>query len=228
MGDIRHRLVHILAAAIQSVFVIMGFPETFLRPCAMALDKWKLLSINPILISFGLLWNTRNMTVGITPDYRRETIHLLKNTWHKGRRSFDLPGLEQLIGKVGRIGQGYRPIYHLMPMIYASDAYALRENGNFLYSTSKAYRKDIKKAKQKPRNEEYARETIVAIGQTARQVHACGNKYRMPASLTEEITFLRKILMDTSIALCTPLAHIVPRDPTWTGVADSCKRSGGG
>ena len=150
MGDIRRRLVHTLAAAIQSVFVIMGFPETFLQPCTMALDKWKLLSINPILIVLGLLWNTRNMTVGITPDYRKETIHLLRNTWHEGRRSFDLPGLEQLIGKVGRIGQGYRPIYHLMTMMYALVAYALRENGDFLYSASKAYRKDIKRAKQRP------------------------------------------------------------------------------
>ena len=50
----------------------------------------------------------------------------------------------------------------------------------------------------------------------------------MPATLTKEISFMQKILMDMSITLCTPLAHIVPRDPTWTGAADSCKKSGGG
>ena len=147
IGDVRRRLPYTLAAAIQSVFIIMGFPEIFLRPCAIALDRWKLLSINPILILLGLLWNTRNMIVKIIPDYRKETIYLLTNTWHEGRQSFDLSGLEELIGKVGRIGQGYRLIYHLMPMMYASVTYALRENGYFLYSTSKAYRKDIKRAK---------------------------------------------------------------------------------
>ena len=168
------------------------------------------------------------MTVGITPDYRKETIHLLKNTWHKGRRSFHLPGLEQLIGKVVRIGQGYRSIYHLMPMMYASVAYALRENGDFLYSTSKAYRKDVKKAKQKPATKEDETEINFAIGQTARQVHACRQKYPMPASLTEDIMLLRKILIGTGITVCMPLAHIVPRDSTWIGAADSCKRSGGG
>ena len=228
MGDVERRLPFTLAAAIQSIFIIMGFPEIFLRPCAMALDKWKLLSINPILILLGLLWNTRTMTVGITPDYRKETIYLLTKTWHEGRQSFDLPGLEELIGKVGRIGQGFRPIYHLMPMMYASVAYALRENGSFLYSTSKAYRKDIKRAKQRPETKDDEREINFAIGQTARQVHSCQQKYRIPASLTEEISFLRKILLDNSISLCTPLAHIVPRDPTWTGAADSCKHSGGG
>ena len=82
MGDIRRRLVHTLVAAIQSVFIIMGFPETFLRPCAMALDKWKLLSVNHTLVFLGLLWNTRTMTVGITDDYRKDAIHLLNNTWH--------------------------------------------------------------------------------------------------------------------------------------------------
>ena len=109
-----------------------------------------------------------------------------------------------------------------------SVAYALRKNGTFLYSTSRAYRKDVKKAKQRPRHEEDAREINFAICQTARQVHACENQYRMPATLTEEISFMRKILMDMSITLCTPLAHIVPRNPTWTGAANSCKRSGKG
>ena len=107
MGDIRRRLVHTLAAAIQSVFIIMGFPETFLRPCAMALDKWKLLSVNHILILLGRLWNTRTMTVGITDDYRNDAIHLLNTIWHEGRRSFDVRELERLIGKLGRIGQAY-------------------------------------------------------------------------------------------------------------------------
>ena len=135
MGCIRRRLVHTLAAAIRSVFIIMGFPETFLRPYAMALDKWKLLSVNHTLIILGLLWNTRTMTVGITADYRKDAIHLLKNTWHEGRRSLDHRELERLIGKLGRIGQAYRPIDQ-MPMMYASVVYALRENGSFLCSTS--------------------------------------------------------------------------------------------
>ena len=124
MGDIRRRLVHTLAAAIQSVFIIMGFPETFLRPYAMALDKWKLLSVNHTLILLGLLWNARTIKVGITADERKDAIHLLNTTWHVGRRSFDVRELERLIGKLGRIGQAYRPIYHLMPMMYASVAWA--------------------------------------------------------------------------------------------------------
>ena len=79
-----------------------------------------------------------------------------------------------------------------MPMMYASVAYALRENESFLYSTSGAYRQNVKKSKQRPRHEEDAREINFAIGQTARKVHACKNQYCMPASLTEEISFMQK------------------------------------
>ena len=81
--------------------------------------------------------------------------------------------------------------------MYVSVAYALRKNGTFLYSTSRAYREDVKKAKQKtPKHEEDAGEINFAICQTARQVYACENQYRMPATLTEEISFMQKILIE--------------------------------
>ena len=64
------------------------------------------------------------MTVGITPEYRAETVHLLKTTWNKGRESFDVQELEKLVGKLGRIGQAYQPVYHLMPTMYALVAFA--------------------------------------------------------------------------------------------------------
>ena len=161
------------------------------------------------------------MTVGTTPTFRRETIELLQNTWHEGREAFTVSEMEELVGKLGRIGQAYRPIYHLMPMMYASVAYGLRENDAFLISTSKQYRKMIKKAKHKPEHHEDAREIRFAIGQAARLVHASKRKYRMPKSLKEEIEFMRRLLMDESIELSTPFGHIVTRDPQWQQAAGS-------
>ena len=60
------------------------------------------------------------MTVGVTDVYRQEVTDLLVNTWHDGRQAFYVSELEKLVGKLGRLEQAYRPIYHLMPHLYAS------------------------------------------------------------------------------------------------------------
>jgi len=228
MADTRRRLPQTLAAAIEAIFVIMGQPNLALRKCAVAMDKWLKLEVHAVQVLLGLLWNTRDMTVGTTPMFRSETCELLQSAWHEGREAFTVSEMEELVGKLGRIGQAYRPIYHLMPMMYASVAFGLRENDAFLMSTNKDYRKMIKRAKNRPEHQEDAREINFAIGQAARMVHASRRKYRMPKSLKEEIAFMRRLLMDETIELSTPIGHIVPRDPRWEQAADSCKRSGGG
>ena len=133
-----------------------------------------------------------------------------------------------VVGKLGRIDQGYQPIYHLIPMLYASVAFALRENNKFLILTSSAYRKLIEKAKRKARREEDNREINFAVGQAVKKAPSCKRKYRIVLSMREEIQFLRKILTDDTVTLATSLGHIVPRNHKWEQAADSCKRSRGG
>ena len=132
MANIRHRMSQTLAAVVEAMVVIMSLPKLALCPCAIALDKWLLLEVHVVQILLGLLWNTRDVTVSITPEFRIETVHLIQYTWHDGRESFEIRKLELLVGKLGRIGYAYRPIYHLVPMMYASVASALCENHDFL------------------------------------------------------------------------------------------------
>ena len=73
-----------LAAAADAIFTVMGVPMTHLRQCAVALDKWKLLVVSHCLIILGLVFDTRKMTVGVTPEYRREVLHLLDSHWVNG------------------------------------------------------------------------------------------------------------------------------------------------
>ena len=81
------------------------------------------------------------------------------------------------------------PIFHMMQSLYASGAFALRENDGFLYSTHKRYRKLIKKSNCKPKYDDDTREICFAIGQAARKVHACNRTYRIPLLMKEEIDF---------------------------------------
>ena len=50
----------------------------------------------------------------------------------------------------------------------------------------------------------------------------------MPASLKQEIAFVKQILADTNICLSTPIAHIVKREWEFDTSADACKQAGGG
>ena len=104
-----------------------------------------------------------------------------------------------MVGKLGCIGQGCWPIYDLMPILYASVAFGVRQNDEFLHSMSKAYRKLIKLAKSKPKNSEDTCEITFAMGQADRKAHACERIYRIPESMKEEIAFNLAMLIDTSI-----------------------------
>ena len=77
----------------------MGAPVLFLRPCSLALDKWKLLYIHAVQTPLSLAWSNCDTVVGITPEYRAEIVHLIKTKWHKEQELFDVQKLEKLVGK---------------------------------------------------------------------------------------------------------------------------------
>ena len=228
MADTRPRMRQTLASAIEAIFTVMGVPCTRLRACAIAIDKWSQLVIAHCVILLGLVFNTQTMTVGITDEYRASVSDLLENTWHEKRESFTIKEIELLVGKLGRIAQAYRPIYHLMPQLYASVAYALRENEFYLAATSKKFRKMLKRMKMKASNLDDQREINFALRIVAKMTHAAEETYRMPPTLILEIALITQIIQDLSIRLETPIAHIVPRDATYAAAADACKRCGGG
>ncbi len=158
--------------------------------------------------------NTREMTVSILDEFRREVLALLTATWHCCRESFTVKELKLLVGKLGCIAQAYRPFYFFMSHLYSSLAFALRENQAFLINTSKRFHALIKKTKQDGIHCVAAdeREINFALSQSANKVHSCPTKYRILPSLREEIKYISGILADTDISLHTPIVIIVPRD----------------
>ena len=234
IADTRSRMKFSLAAGIESIFSVLGWPFIVLRQCALSIEKWKQLIICHQLVLLGLLFNTREMTVSITDEYRAEVLELMEKTWHDDRGAFTVPEIEKLIGKLGRIGQAFRPIYLLMPHLYSSVAYALRENGSYLIRTSAEFRSLVKRAKEPALGpavanaEQDLREIRFAIRQVAKEQHSCKERYTMPVSLKQELQMIKQVLRDGSIKLSTPLAHIVPRHHNFVTACDACKFGGGG
>ena len=62
----------VLAAMIESIFIVMGEPEEELRQCPLAMDKWRDLVIGPRQTVLGLIIDTNRMTVSIPLKYRTE------------------------------------------------------------------------------------------------------------------------------------------------------------
>ena len=228
MADTTNNMKYTLAAAIESIYTILGFPSLDIRPSAIAIDKWTTLSLGTSQVLLGLKFDSRAMTVGITPKFRADTLSLLKSSWHQARQSFSIHEMEVTVGKLGRIGQSFRPLYHLMPHLYASVAYALRQNKSYLSNTSKEFRELVRRAKISPSTDDDKRDVSFALQKSAQLLHKVDERYRIPVSLREELDYITALLADKSIQLTTQIAHIVPREYSFEAAADSCKFAGGG
>ena len=187
MADIRCLMPMTLAAGGEGFFTVMGFPRLWLRQSAVAMEKWKLLLISHCLILLGFLFNTQKMTIGITDEFCRDVLHLLDTTWHCERQAFTAKEIEMLVGKLNHIGQAYWPLYHLMPHLYASLAYALRNNEDFLITSIRRFRKMVKAAKKEFTMADDQCEINVAIAGIAKMTHSTNVKYRMPERLEKEL-----------------------------------------
>jgi hypothetical protein len=63
----------------------------------------------------------------------------------------------------------------------------------------------------------------------ARMVHHAKFKFNINKMMCQEIDFFRKkLLLDSDIKWETPIAHIIPRMPTFTSFGDSCLKGAGG
>ena len=68
--EICRRLMQMaLTALIEAIFVIMGNPDTAIRQCPLAMDKWVDMVAGPIQTMLGLVINTNELTVKIPGPY---------------------------------------------------------------------------------------------------------------------------------------------------------------
>ncbi len=59
----------VLAAAIKTIFVVMWEPDTAVRQCPLAMDKWSEMVIRLTQTMLGLIINTNKLTLSISYKY---------------------------------------------------------------------------------------------------------------------------------------------------------------
>jgi hypothetical protein len=232
LGLSRRQMELKLAALIEAIFVIMGAPDTRVRQCPLAMDKWVDLVVAPRQRMLGLIVDTNTMTVGIPPDYVAEVLDLINTTWHPHRRRFTVGEAQRLTGKLGHLAEGANWVFHLLTHLYASIAYALSENKRLLSDTSPEFRNiclSLKTGSFPCSVKDQVKHINFAMKRAAHLVHHAKFQYNINKTMRQEIEFFReKLFPESGIAWETPIAHIIPRTPTFTSFGDSCLEGAGG
>ena len=221
-----------LAALLEAIFVVMGAPNELVRQCPVALDKWISLIISPRQVMLGLVIDTNALTVGIPEEYIQEVRLLLHTTWHVHRKRFTVKEAQELTGKLGHLAEGATWIFHLLTHLYASIAYALSENKRLLQDSSAEFRtlvSSLKTGRFACSVKDQVRHTSFALKRSAKLVHHARYQYNINKTMRQEIEFFREQLAPTSeVRWEAPIAHIIPRMPTFTTFGDSCLEGAGG
>ena len=72
-----------LATLIKAIFVVMGEPDTTIRQCLLAQDKWVEMVAGPVQTMLGLNLDTNQLTVAIPSSYVGNICDIINATWHK-------------------------------------------------------------------------------------------------------------------------------------------------
>ena len=104
----------LLAAVIETIFVVMGKPEMHLHQWPLAMDKWLKMVISHSQIMLGLKIDTRKLTVGVPAKYLFECRNLLEKGWPYNRPTFTVSNANRLVGKLQRLAKGVPWVYHLI------------------------------------------------------------------------------------------------------------------
>ena len=73
----RKQMEQLLAAAIEAIFTVMGLPDTEVRQCSLAMDKWLGHVVGESQIMLGIDMNFSQLDVGVSDQYRNECIDLI-------------------------------------------------------------------------------------------------------------------------------------------------------
>ena len=223
---------NMLAGCIEAIFVVLGDPDTTRRQCSLAINKWEGMHVCHRIVAIGLVFDSRLMSVGVTREYLDALLALLQEKWGPDQNTFRLNDLVTLAGKIGRTAEGAPWVYHLMPHIYASIAYVLRQNTYFLMNENAAFRHLIQRITRLglcTKAEQDAEHINFFVKKAAKRKFKSTLNFPFVATLRQELAILTDWLHpDSGIVWQCPIAHNIPRDPWGEAAGDACLHGGGG
>ncbi|KAL7544775.1 hypothetical protein ACHAWF_013580 [Thalassiosira exigua] len=220
----RERIERTVAASIESMYIILGRSDLSKRQDPISFDKLIEMLISHLNKILGQVIDTRTLDVGVPPDYRRQTVNLLR-PFHSKRKAFTVIEMERLTGMLIFIASTAPWLKFCLSHVYASIAAALDANTKHLLRTNKDFRAFIREIKDKETSE---RHRTFAQSEAARTAHAARKKHWINTTLREELHLILVILKSKRVRHRTPIGHLVRRDPSARAWSDSCLYAAGG
>ena len=228
---LREKMLKLLAAVIEAIFLVCGEPDIAVRQCPLSLEKWFELIVGPRQTVLGLIVDTNKMTVGMTDEYIQQCRELL-NLWDQDQRFFKVGDMQKLVGKLARLGEGAPWIYKLMSHLYTSLAFALKSNTELLEKSSNGFREYVRQITTKTfsgKQSDHLCHVKFAMKKAAKMVNNYNHSYLVNPTMREELIFISHALSpDSGIKFETPIAHLIPRTPTASIIGDSSLLACGG
>lgn len=222
---LRERVEQAIAASIEAIFITLGHSDLSRLQDPISWDKLFTMVISHFNKVLGVEINTRRLDVGPPPEFVARTLAQL-NAFHEGRKAFTVKEMSTLVGLLGHIATTSRWLTHLLSHLYTSIASALKINQAHELTTNKKFREAMKAVA----DDEFltTHERHFYSGSIHRILHKSRKTHFLNATAKEELRLIKLILSSNSISLRTPIAHLVPRDPTGQACGDSSFDAAGG
>ena len=223
----RSKMKHAMAASVEALYMILGYPDVKMRQNPLSLDKYFESTCSYKRMQLGIDVNTRKMSLGLTEKKRIAMLDELSH-WHKKRKSFNLLQGVVLCGSL----EFWANTSLWVRFIYLQ----LRSSVNQCLSNSSKITKnksDIKKlitevANTKGLKNHDLKEKFLQ-SKIAKDTYKCQHKAFINKTMKSELRTMINILSNPDkYNLETPIAHIVKREPDFVTFGDACLEAGGG
>ena len=225
--DVHNRLIWAMAASIEALFIVFG-PEHESRKSPLSIDKFLEATCSWRKLQLGLIIDTSLMRVELPDEKRQKLLVCINSTWHDNHKSFTL--LEGLI-LAGNLEHAalvcpwlrycFVSLRHLINKLLQRARFATLQSS--FYSQWMKLIRDSATATEKDLKEKFAAKKI------AEHMYHSKKKMFITIELRHEISFLKKLLSENKHSqIWSPIAHLIPRVPTYTSAGDASLRAGGG
>ena len=223
----RDTIKHSMAASIEALYIILGYPDTKIRQNALSLDKYFESVCSHERVQLGILINTRSMTLSLTDKRRKDMLDELSH-WHKKRKSFTLLQGVTLCGTL----EFWASTSPWVRFLYLNLRSAVNRCITFCTKISKNKKlvKGMITELSKSKNTEQfqIRERYVQ-SKIAKEIFKCREMVHINKPMRIELKYIKDVLSNPKrFNLKTHIAHMIDREPEYIAYGDASLEAAGG
>ena len=223
----RDRMKQAMAASIEALYIILGYPEEEKRQNALSLDKYYDSVCSHERVQLGIRVNSRTMTIGLA-ETRRVTMLNELSHWHKHRKSFTLLQGVTLCGTLEFWANTSPWIRFIYTHLRSSVNKCLHSSVD-ITKNKKAIKQLISKVAHSKHTEDHEGMQRYIQSKLAKETYKCKHKAFIDKPMRSDLQLLTEVLKNPDIyKLETPISHIIEREPDFITYGDACLSAAGG